>query len=157
MLIIIIYCIVMVCSVCSIEKFWVEVRVFNKVVRIQLPLISSLQLITITMESVPLSDGGASIQTPSNQPIPTKIQTLQRVSSSPEWPVNTKKPQQSNLTQKISSLQTSSDPFKNLYHAEWRAHIPPDNLPVSIPVKSPSPPPTNPHPTAIDSVNSTLP
>ena len=33
-----------------------------------------------------------------------------------------KKPLQSNLTKKITSLYTSNDPFKNLYRAEWRAH-----------------------------------
>ena len=36
--------------------------------------------------------------------------------------IESKKYQKSNLTQKISSLHTSSDPFKSLYRAEWRAH-----------------------------------
>ena len=50
--------------------------------------------------------------------------------------VSTKEPrtddrisQQSNLTQKITWLHTSHDPFKNIYRAEWRAHTAADDSP----------------------------
>jgi hypothetical protein len=51
--------------------------------------------------------------------------------TTPKQPEVDKKPLHSNLTQKITSLYTSSDPFKNIYRAEWRARtISNDAVPV---------------------------
>jgi hypothetical protein len=51
-----------------------------------------------------------------------KNNTLTSKILSIEPQTDNKKSQQSNLTQKITSLYTSNDPFKSLYRAEWRAH-----------------------------------
>ena len=59
----------------------------------------------------------------SSIPLPSlKTSTFTSKLSSKEPRMDDKKPQQSNLTQKITSLYTSNDPFKSLYRAEWRAH-----------------------------------
>lgn len=63
--------------------------------------------------------------------ISLKSDTLTTLSSSKEPQTENKKSQQSNLTQKITSLYTSSDPFKSLYRAEWRAHTSTDGPPIS--------------------------
>jgi hypothetical protein len=64
-----------------------------------------------------------------------KSDTLTNKSTSKMAPVEVKKTQQSNLTTKITSLHTPSDPFKTLYRNEWRAHTTSEESPS---VKSPS-------------------
>jgi hypothetical protein len=63
--------------------------------------------------------------------ISLKSDTLTSLSLSKESHTNNKKSQQSNLTQKITSLYTSSDPFKSLYRAGWRTHTSTDDPPIS--------------------------
>jgi hypothetical protein len=72
-----------------------------------------------------LSDGGISSTDSSIQQLSDKDDTHPHPLNAKEH-IEVKSRQQSNLTQKITSVYTVSDPFKNLYRTEWRAHTTPE-------------------------------
>lgn len=62
--------------------------------------------------------------------IPLKSNTLMNKSPSKEPRTDNQTTRQYNPTQKITSLYTSADPFKNLYRLEWRAHTTAEDSPA---------------------------
>src|SRR5271168_3163405 len=72
----------------------------------------------ITIMATLLSDESKNEAILTTSLISLKSDTLTTLSPSKESHTKSKKSQQSNLTQKITSLYTSSDPFKSLYRAE---------------------------------------
>jgi hypothetical protein len=79
--------------------------------------------------SILLSDGGISSTDSSILQLSDRDDALPILPSTSEL-VEANQPEQPNLTQKITSPYTLSDPFKSLYRAEWRAHTATEDQPA---------------------------
>lgn len=116
-----------------------------------LKLISPSVLITIMAALTAVLSDESKNGTISSIPTPSlKSNTLMSKVLSKELRTDNSKPQQSNLTQKITSLNTSNDPFKNLYRAEWRAHTAVDEKLAPTEYKSTNGGPSTTSPVSID-------